>query len=152
MMGERPPPRPRPDAATPPAWLEVIRARVHADFRGSLRVATLAAEVGVHPVHAARVFRRHYGRTITQYVHDLRIEHARRAIASGVWSLASIAYDNGFSDQAHFTRRFKERVGVSPGVYRALATDPLERDGSARSLPRRAHRGSILRIREESRY
>jgi len=106
--------------SSPPAWLDRIRERLHAEYRGSVRVTSLADEAGVHPVHAARVFRRHHGRTIGQYVHALRIEDARRALAAGTRSLTSIALATGFADQAHFSRRFKEIVGVPPGRYRTL--------------------------------
>ena len=44
------------------------------------------------------------------------------ALAQTGDSLAAIAYDTGFSDQAHFTRRFKEATGTSPGAYRRLLT------------------------------
>jgi AraC family transcriptional regulator len=84
-------------------------------------VSDLADEAGVHPVHAARVFRRHHGETITEYVRGLRIEHARRALLEGGRSLSSIAIATGFADQAHFSRRFKQVVGMPPGRYRRLA-------------------------------
>jgi AraC family transcriptional regulator len=103
-----------------PAWLSRIRDRIHADFRNVLRVHELAEEAGVHPVHAARVFRRHHGCTIAEYVHALRIEHARRSLADVRRSLSGIAHAAGFSDQAHFTRRFKALVGMTPGAYRRL--------------------------------
>ena len=35
-------------------------------------------------------------------------------------SLADVAYDTGFADQAHFTRTFKSAFGVTPGRDRAL--------------------------------
>lgn len=104
----------------PPAWLHRMRDRIHSDFRGRVRVTDLAEEAGVHPVHAARVFRRHHQCTIAEYVHTLRIEQARRGLADRRRSLSSIALSVGFSDQAHFTRRFKALVGVTPGAYRAL--------------------------------
>ena len=34
-------------------------------------------------------------------------------------SLCEIAYECGFADQSHFTRVFKRRVGVTPGVFRS---------------------------------
>ncbi len=104
----------------PPKWLSHLRDRLHADFRGKIRVFDLAHEAGVHPVHAARVFRKYHGCTIAAYVHTLRIEHARRCLCDERRSLSRIAHSSGFSDQAHFTRRFKALVGLTPGAYRRL--------------------------------
>ncbi len=108
------------EESAPPGWLARLRERLHEGYRSTLRVADLAEEIGVHPVHAGRVFRRHHHMTIAEYVRSLRIEDARRAILDGRRSLSSIALGTGFADQAHFSRCFKEIVGVPPGVYRRL--------------------------------
>ncbi len=49
-----------------------------------------------------------------------RLDGAREQIRDGR-SLAEVACDAGFSDQAHFTRVFKSAVGLTPGRYRALS-------------------------------
>ena len=106
-----------------PRWLSQVRAQLHARYEQVIRVTDLAHEAGVHPVHLARVFRRHHGCTVGKYVQRLRVEHACGALTESGTSLSAIALETGFSDQAHFTRRFKEVTGVSPGVYRKLVTN-----------------------------
>ena len=106
--------------ASPPGWLERVRERVHAHYLDSIRVSDLADEAGVHPVHLARVFRRFHGCTVGEYVRRLRVEYACAALTRTGDTLATIAYRAGFSDQAHFTRRFRESVGISPGAFRKL--------------------------------
>ena len=105
-----------------PGWLARVRDQLHARYGVVIRVADLAHEAGVHPVHLARVFRRHHGCTVGKYVQRLRVEHACGALSESATSLSSIALETGFSDQAHFTRRFKELTGMSPGQYRKLVT------------------------------
>ena len=106
-----------------PRWLARVRDELHARYEEVIRVHDLADEAGVHPVHLARVFRRRHGCTVGNYVHRLRIEHACGALGDSKASLSSIALETGFSDQAHFTRRFKELTGMSPGRYRTLVTN-----------------------------
>lgn len=48
------------------------------------------------------------------------LERARELLVEGRGT-AAVALDAGFSDQAHFTRRFRAAYGVAPGRYRALA-------------------------------
>lgn len=104
-----------------PDWLGRVRDILHVRYRETVAMAELADIAGVHPVHLARVFRRHHGCTVGSYVRTLRIEHARMALADASRSISSIALATGFSDQAHLTRHFKAQIGVPPGTYRRLA-------------------------------
>lgn len=103
--------------ALPPAWLVQAREIVHERFLEGLRVCDVASEVGVHPVHLARVFRRHYGSPIGSYLRVLRLDWAAERIL-GDESLATIALKAGFADQSHFTNAFRRHMGVTPGEYR----------------------------------
>lgn len=101
-----------------PAWLNRVRARLHDEFRTPLTLAALAADAGVHPVHLQRMFRHHYGRTPAQYAAQLRIQWAKHALSRPDMEIARVALEAGFSDQAHFTRRFRDLTGTTPGEYR----------------------------------
>jgi len=74
--------------------------------------------VGIHPVHLAREFRRHYQCTIGEYVRRLKVEYACLQISVSEASLHQIALAAGFFDQSHFARTFKQIMGVTPGNYR----------------------------------
>lgn len=102
----------------PPPWLERAREFVHEYFRDAPRIADVAEAVGIHPVHLAAVFRRHYRVPLGTYVRRLRLEWSARRIVEGERPLASIALEAGFSDQSHFTRAFRRHVGLTPGEYR----------------------------------
>jgi AraC family transcriptional regulator len=67
---------------TAPAWLLRARAYIEQHFAERLLLVTVAATVGVHPVHLARGFRRVYDTTFSTYVRDLRLEYAREQLAS----------------------------------------------------------------------
>jgi AraC family transcriptional regulator len=105
-------------AARPaPSWLRHARALVERHFAEPLPLATVAAHVGVHPVHLARTFRRAYQTTFAGYVRQVRIEFARRELA-GSAALSDIAVAAGFCDQSHFSRSFKQYTGLTPAEYR----------------------------------
>jgi AraC family transcriptional regulator len=102
-------------------WLRRARELLHErvpDVPGSL--TELAAEVGVHPAHLARCFRREYGQTVGEHARALRLEWAAEQLALDDASLAEIALRAGFADQSHFTRAFRQHAGVTPGRYREL--------------------------------
>lgn len=103
-----------------PRWLRQTEELLRASFSDPLQLAAVAEAVGVHPVHLAREFRRHYKCTAGEYVRRLRIESARRELAQSQASLAVIALAAGFSDQSHLTREFKRMTGYTPLQYRNL--------------------------------
>jgi len=107
-----------------PPWLRRVRDKLHAGFRGALRMGDLAAEVGVHSVYLARAFRRHYGWSPAEYTRRLRVEAASELLLRSDLPLARVALDAGFSDQSHLTHQFRRVVGVSPGRYREVARGP----------------------------
>jgi len=100
-----------------PAWVTRLIDRIESDLACAPTLSHLAAEIGVHPAHLSRVFRRTCGETLGEYVRRRRVEEAECALSSDL-SLAEIAARAGFSDQAHFTRVFRQHFGVSPGVRR----------------------------------
>jgi AraC-like DNA-binding protein len=46
----------------------------------------------------------------------LRLERARRLLEAPGATLSGVALQAGFADQAHFTRRFKQAFGATPGL------------------------------------
>ncbi|HEX8772948.1 MAG TPA: AraC family transcriptional regulator [Pyrinomonadaceae bacterium] len=99
-------------------WLNQARDFLHAEFAKNLTIEKIAKVAGVHPSHLARVFREQTGCTIGEYVRRLRIEFASHQLTSTDASLGEIAAAAGFSDQSHFSRTFKNYLGVTPGEYR----------------------------------
>ena len=102
----------------PPPWLVTVEDLVRARFAEPLQVSGLAATVGVHPVHLARVFRAHFGESLGQYVRRLRLEWATVQLARSDSPLSDLALRAGFADQSHFTRAFKCHTGLTPAEYR----------------------------------
>jgi hypothetical protein len=59
----------------------------------------------------------YHGATISNYVRQRRVEHARTEIGKGNRPLSAIALEAGFADQSHFTRVFRQSFGETPGQY-----------------------------------
>lgn len=100
-------------------WLESAREILEANFIEPPTLDELAGQVGVHPVHLAREFRRQYNCTIGDFCRRLRIESAGRRIAETDLPISQIALALGFYDQSHFTNTFRRYTGMTPAVYRA---------------------------------
>jgi AraC-like DNA-binding protein len=69
-------------------------------------------------------FREQIGLTPKLLARVIRFDRAVTAIrASGVRGLAEIAFECGYSDQAHLNREFRELAGTSPTTFRAGRLD-----------------------------
>ncbi len=111
----------RAPAEAPPTWLRLARQLLHERYRTPLRFDAMARELGVHPVHLARDFRRRFGCTAGEYVRRLRVDEACRLLRESDLPLARIAALTGFADQAHFCRAFKRQTMRTPRAFRAAA-------------------------------
>jgi AraC family transcriptional regulator len=91
---------------------------LHENMHGRIRLSEVARECGLSASHFARSFKTSFGISTHQWLIQHRIEHAKELITQTTMSLIEIAVQSGFNDQAAFTRRFHEIVGVSPGRWR----------------------------------
>ena len=109
-------PQPRPVASD--------RIRLACEFISSnlpeaIYVADLAAIVGLGKSAFSRLFKKSTGRTVPQYVNELRIARACLLLAETDLTVSQIAMDCGFVSPAHFQRQFREHQHCAPVAYRS---------------------------------
>ena len=103
-----------------PLWLRHAKERLVSSYADGIRLTHLAEEANVHPVYFARQFRRFFGCSVGRYVRRLQLQSVTSLLASHKYSLAQIACQAGFSDQAHMTRILTAEFGITPGYFRDL--------------------------------
>jgi AraC-like DNA-binding protein len=106
-----------------PAHLRrLLRAhdQLRAAFASPLRIDTLAATAGLSPYLFVRSFGAAFGRTPHDLLIDIRIEHAKRALAGGT-SVTEACIAVGLSSLGSFSTMFKRRTGMSPAAWQRRA-------------------------------
>jgi len=86
-------------------------------FASDIGLEELAGIAGLSRAHLIRAFRKEFHITPHAFLTDIRIRRERALLSLGR-SPADVAFACGFDDQAHFTRHFKARVGITPGQFR----------------------------------
>jgi AraC family transcriptional regulator len=114
-----------PGRRAAPAWLKWIRAQIDDSPAEPHRVRDLAAAAGVHPVHLAREFRRHYGCALSEHLQQRRLQAAAELLIASHEPIAAVAMRAGFADQSHLGRRLRSRAGVTPSHLRRSAGRPM---------------------------
>lgn len=87
----------------------------------------LAQEFGMSYSVISRLFSAEEGRTIENYLINLRVERVKELIRYRQMTLAEIADEAGYSSVAHLSRMFKRITGMTPTDFRNI--------GSRKPLP-----------------
>lgn len=91
---------------------------IEAHYAEHIALSDLSALINVSEDHFIRLFKQATQRTPFAYILDYRIEQALKLLGSDHYSITQISDMTGFSNVQYFSQVFKDRVGVSPSVYR----------------------------------
>ncbi|SFD50816.1 helix-turn-helix transcriptional regulator [Roseivivax sediminis] len=102
----------------PATLLRRIEDHIDNTSEESVELKGLAALAGMSCTSFSRSFKRTTGQSPYQYVLKRRLNRAQSQIMQTKEPLAQIAFDCGFSSQAHMTTLFQRKLGVTPGQLR----------------------------------
>ncbi len=109
----------RPAAPVPAEqYLQKAVGVIQSRYESNLRVADVAAAVGVDRTYLYRLFMKGFGVSPQEYLISYRVKMAEELLRRTDYSVAQIAAGCGFPDSASFSRHFCARMGVPPGRYR----------------------------------
>ena len=83
-------------------------------------VAYCAGELNLSSNYFGDVIKKETGKSAQEYIQTKVIDVAKERIFTIDKSISEVAYELGFSYPQHFTRLFKQKVGISPTSYRNL--------------------------------
>lgn len=91
---------------------------IDANYGDRLSLNAVAESLSVSKEHLSRAFKRAYGVTVTEYIHQVRVDMAKSLIREGELSLKEICYELGYQSYNDFYRNFRKSAGVSPKDWR----------------------------------
>ena len=74
-----------------------------------------------------RIVKNHFQRTLTEIISERIVMEAKRELKLTSKTVKEIAYDLGFNDEYHFSRYFKNKIKVSPQLYRSSLRNARDR-------------------------
>ncbi|MGR3809750.1 helix-turn-helix domain-containing protein [Jiulongibacter sp. NS-SX5] len=86
---------------------------------GMPTVAWCADQLNLSPKYFGDLIKKESGKSAQEYIHLLLINEAKERVLDSTKSISQIAYELGFSYPQHFSRLFKQKVGVSPLEWRS---------------------------------
>lgn len=100
--------------------VQKVQAYIEANYKVEIRLNTLAELAGMTPTAFSRFFKLRTGKSISDYIIDVRMGHASRLLVDSTTSIAEICYDCGFNNISNFNRLFKKKKGQSPKTFREI--------------------------------
>lgn len=80
----------------------------------------LAMKANMSPTKLKRLFKQIFGNSIFSYYQEFRMKEASRLLKEEKLSVSDAGYQLGFTNLSHFTRVFKEHIGINPKKYTML--------------------------------
>lgn len=88
------------------------------NYQRQVTLNEVANAVYVSPFYISRMFKKETGKTMTEYLNDLRIDNACILLEDLQYKVYQVGEMVGISDAHYFSRMFKNCLGVTPSEYR----------------------------------
>ncbi len=86
----------------------------------SLSLGTLSENLYFTPSYICTLFKKETGKTINQYINEVRIEKAKDLLKEEAIKFYEIARRVGYNDGKYFSKVFNKMVGMKPKKFREL--------------------------------
>ncbi|UQZ37567.1 Fe3+-hydroxamate ABC transporter substrate-binding protein [Paenibacillus sp. PK3_47] len=116
---------PSSDAPSPAQSVEGTIKFMQEHYMESITVKQLAELAGISLWQYTPLFQKLTGRKPLDYLTELRISISKQYLLESAEPLREIARLSGFSDEYYFSRRFRQKTGVTPGHYAQMQRGKL---------------------------
>lgn len=87
-------------------------------FMAELKLEDLAEMSNMSKSSFSRFFKQHTGRTLSDYIIDIRMGNATRMLVDTNESISEICFKCGYNNMSNFNRIFKRKKGSTPSEFR----------------------------------
>lgn len=100
-------------------FIDKIRALIMSNISDEkFGVKDLASQLGLSASQTLRKVKDAKGKSINQYIRELRLEKAAKLIKNTDHTIAEISYQVGFGSPSYFNKAFVRYYGIAPGEYK----------------------------------
>ncbi len=95
-----------------------VKNFINENYMYEIKLKTLADLANMSQSAFSRFFKLHTGRTLSDYIIDIRLGYATRMLLDTNDTVASISFNCGYNNLSNFNRIFKRKKGCSPSEFR----------------------------------
>lgn len=98
-------------------FVHMAKRYIHEHYTEKLTLSDIADHLKISPGYLSSSFSSYMNRTVSDYIAEVKIEHAKELIDSGQYLIYEIANQLGFENAYYFSKVFKKVTGMSPKNY-----------------------------------
>src|SRR5437867_1241558 len=91
-----------------------IKTKLSQDLGRHWTVSDMAGMVGLSVSRLHKLFRIEIGHSPIAFLHELRLEKARKLLEVTFLQIKQVGYKTGLTNDSHLTRDFKRKFGITP--------------------------------------
>lgn len=91
---------------------------INTKYRRDFRAEKMASALGMSPVSLSRFSAKYLGKTLPEYINDMRINVAKRILLETDLILEDVAKHSGYATPLSFHTNFQKRLAMPPSIYR----------------------------------
>jgi AraC-like DNA-binding protein len=108
----------RPKSADESGQLARVLDLLHKRFAKPIRIEDLCAAANLSARSLHRLFTRHLGENVSEYLGRLRIGRACMLLVDSDYPISMVAAETGFSNLSNFNRQFRDSRHMTPKEFR----------------------------------
>ena len=93
-------------------------AYIQTHFKQRLTLDIVAGALGLSEAYFSDLFKKEVGVNFKEYLDEIRFSYTKKLLRYTNISVKEIYSRSGFGDYANFSRRFKQRYGITPTEFR----------------------------------
>ena len=90
---------------------------INTSYLQKIELEKVAGIAHLHPSAFCRYFKEKTGKSLSEYLNNMRLSYACRLLLDGKLSISQICYESGFNNLSYFNRAFKQQTGFTPTGY-----------------------------------
>ena len=103
-----------------PSAAELAKKYIAENIDKRFGISDICDYIGYSKSTLLGAFKKKYGKTVNDYVTELRLERAKNLLSESGRTICEVAGLSGFNDQSYFSKVFSKKYGISPTEYRKL--------------------------------
>ncbi len=99
--------------------IQPVMNYIESNYNTDITYPELAKLLNVSKYHFCHLFKEATGKTVVQYINDIRIDKAYNLLKNTDMNITQVSMSVGFNDMNYFSRLFRKHKNVSPSKVRS---------------------------------
>ena len=101
--------------------IKKVATYIREHYTSKMKISDVADYMGMSEQYLCRYFKKMTGKTLTEYMNEIRIEKASEMLSNTNEKVIDIAIQCGYDNISYFIKRFKNLKGITPQEYRKVS-------------------------------